>query len=131
MREKLYRFMQGRYGVDALSKFMMVVAIVFMVINMVTKWNGANALVTIILVLVYFRMLSRNIPKRYAENQKYLQVSSGVRAWWYRVKRDLAQRKTHRIFYCPNCKQKVRVPKGKGRIEIRCPKCYTTFVKKS
>lgn len=131
MREKLYRFMQGRYGVDALSKFMMVVAIVFMVINMVTKWNGANALVTIMLVLVYFRMLSRNIPKRYAENQKYLQVSSGVRAWWYRVKRDLAQRKTHRIFYCPNCKQKVRVPKGKGRIEIRCPKCYTTFVKKS
>lgn len=131
MREKLYRFMQGRYGVDALSKFMMVVAIVFMVINMVTKWNGANALVTIILVLVYFRMLSRNIPKRYAENQKYLQVSSGVRAWWYRVKRDLAQRKTHRIFYCPNCKQKVRVPKGRGRIEIRCPKCYTTFVKKS
>ena len=131
MRERLYRFMQGRYGMDALSKGMMTIAIVLMVITLFAKWSWANLLLWVLIILVYVRMLSRNIPKRYAENQRYLQMTSGLRSWWYRFKRDLAQRKTHRIFRCPGCRQKVRVPKGRGRIQIRCPKCGTEFQKNS
>ena len=54
-----------------------------------------------------------------------------LRAWFSTQKNLLAQRKTHQIYKCPTCRQKIRVPKGKGKIEIRCPKCQTRFIKKS
>lgn len=131
MKEKLYRFMQGRYGVDALSKFMMAAAVVSMVLMWITRRQIFDWITILLIVLVYFRMLSRNIPARYAENQKFLKMTGGIRNWWYRLKRDFAQRKTHHIYHCPNCRQKVRVPKGRGRIAIRCPKCGTEFIKNS
>ena len=83
------------------------------------------------LIYAYFRMFSRNIYKRAAENQAFLKKTARIRSWFYKQKSMMAQRKTHRIFKCPTCKQKIRVPKGKGRIEIRCPKCSTTFIKNS
>ena len=65
------------------------------------------------------------------ENQKFLQHTSKIRGFFAKQKYMATQHKTHHIYKCPNCKQKIRVPKGKGKIEIRCPKCQTTFIKKS
>ena len=78
-----------------------------------------------------FRVFSRNISKRYAENQKYLAKTYKLRTYIQQQKNSLAQRKVYHIYKCPGCKQKIRIPKGKGKIEIRCPKCGTTFIKKS
>ena len=85
----------------------------------------------IAVIYAYFRIFSKNIYKRAAENQAFMKKTAGIRSWFYKQKSMMAQRKTHRIFKCPTCKQKIRVPKGKGRIEIRCPKCSTKFIKKS
>jgi len=79
----------------------------------------------------YYRMFSRQTYKRALENQKFLQHTSKIRGFFAKQKYMATQRKTHHIYKCPNCKQKIRVPKGKGKIEIRCPKCQTTFIKKS
>ncbi len=114
MREKFQRFMYGRYGVDALGKFMIGAALVLCVLNMFLRSTLISTLTWALLIYSYYRMFSRNIQKRYNENVKFL---------------NLKKRKTHHIYKCPTCKQKIRIPRGKGRICITCPKCKTEFTK--
>lgn len=131
MREKFARFMAGRYGMDALGRFTMALTLLFIVLNYFTRNRLVPLLAWAGIILTYYRMFSRNVYKRSAENQRYLSRTTKLRRWFYTRKNTFAQRKTHRIYKCPSCRQKIRVPKGKGRIEIRCPKCSATFIKKS
>lgn len=130
MREKLYRFMMGRYGNDQLNRFLMILAMVFFVLSLF-RIPFVYLIGLICLIYAYFRMLSRNTYKRSMENNRYLQKSYKIRQWFATLKRDMQTRKTHHIYRCPSCRQKIRIPRGKGRIEIRCPKCSQTFIKKS
>ena len=130
MKEKFYRFMQGRYGGDQLSRFLMILTVACMVLSLF----GADFFYIIVFALLiysYFRIFSRNRYKRQAENAVYLKYEYKVRQFFATWKRDMAQRKTHHIYRCPSCRQKIRVPRGKGKIEIRCPKCSNTFIKRS
>ncbi len=130
MREKFSRFMQGRYGNDRFNRFLTIVALVCMVLSMF----GPDAFYMIavgLLVYVYYRMFSRKIYQRAAEEQWFLKKEQKVRSWLNSQKKILAQSKTHHIYKCPGCKQKIRVPRGRGKIEIRCQKCGTKFIKKS
>ena len=123
--------MYGRYGIDSLGKCLFIFAIIFMLIANRTE-NGFWAILSwALLFYSYFRMFSRNIYKRSAENQLYLKKTYKIRCWILRQKNMMSQRKTHHIYKCPTCKQKIRIPRGKGRIEISCPKCRTKFIKKS
>ena len=134
MKEKLQRFMYGRYGLDSFGKFTIIVSLVLMLLaNFVPARLGSvlSLLCRALLIYTYFRMFSRQTYKRACENQTYLAKTTKVRHFFASQKSMMAQRKTHHIYKCPTCKQKIRVPKGKGRIEIRCPKCNTTFIKKS
>ncbi|MCF2668456.1 zinc-ribbon domain-containing protein [Faecalicatena contorta] len=131
MKEKLIRFMYGRNGVDSLGKFVLAISIIVMLLAGWTDSLILSYLSWIGIIYLYFRMFSRNIYKRSSENQWYLNKSYKIRTFFYRQKNLLLQRKTHHIYKCPTCRQKIRVPRGKGRIEIRCPKCNTRFIKKS
>lgn len=124
MKEKFARFMAGRYGVDALTKFMLYVAVALMVISMFFRNGILNSLALLLLILGYFRMFSKDIKRRYDENVKYWNLRN-------RFVNFFKVRKTHHIYRCPSCKQKIRIPKGKGKIEITCPKCKTRFIKRS
>ncbi len=130
MKEKLYRFMQGRYGSDQLNRFLMILVIICFVLS-IFGLRPFYLLGIMLLVYAYFRMLSRNLYKRSAENSAYLRYEYRAKQKFAKLKRDLKQRKTHHIYKCPSCKQKIRIPRGKGKIEIRCPKCGQTFIKKS
>ena len=136
MRDKLNKFMQGRYGADQFARFTSIAACVLIVLSMFCSRNGSlggflDLLGVVLLVYTYFRVLSRDHQKRYAENQKFLSVTAGVRSRFQKEKNMMAQRKTHHIYSCPGCGQKIRIPRGKGKIEIDCPKCHTKFVKRS
>ncbi len=124
MKDKLVKFMTGRYGVDALSKFLLYIAIGLMVIGIIFRNSIFNSLAMVLLLIGYFRMFSKNIQSRYNENIKYWNIRN-------RFLNIFKGRKTHHIYKCPSCKQKIRIPKGKGKIEITCPKCRTQFVKRS
>ncbi len=130
MREKIYRFMAGRYGSDKFNQFIMIVALVLCILSLFGI-PGVYLLGILCLIYAYFRMFSRNTYKRSMENTWYLQKTYKIRQWFATQKRDMQTRKTHHLYKCPSCRQKIRVPKGKGRIEIRCPKCSQTFIKKS
>ena len=123
--------MYGRNGVDSLGKFVLVISIIVMLLAGWTDSLILSYLSWIGIIYLYFRMFSRNIYKRSSENQWYLNKSYKIRTFFYRQKNLLLQRKTHHIYKCPTCRQKIRVPRGKGQIEIRCPKCNTRFIKKS
>lgn len=131
MREKIQRFMIGRYGVDQFSKFLNILTLVLLIISMFFRKSPLYTLALLLLIYTYFRMFSKNHQKRYAENQAYLVWQSKVTGFFNRQKQLRAQKKIYHIYKCPDCRQKIRVPKGKGKICVTCPKCHKEFIKHS
>ena len=123
MAYSLRRFMEGRYGNDKLNNAILGSALVMVILALFIR----NPLINLILhgvsyVLMFwsiFRTLSRNTYKRYQENRYFLKTLDRIRD------------REHRYFECPKCRQTVRVPRGKGKIAITCPRCREKFVKKS
>ena len=135
MRERIMRFMQGRYGVDTFCRFLLVAGLIVVFLS---AFLGSSVvgmifylLGWVMIIYCYFRMFSRNVSKRYAENQAFLAKTYKIRSFFQKQKNIWNQRRVYHIYTCPNCRQKIRIPRGKGKIEIRCPKCGTTFIKKS
>lgn len=135
MKEKIGRFMAGRYGNDKLNQFMMAVFLGCAVLNLFVRnayvSTVLNSWECLLILLVYIRMFSRNISKCYAENQKYLALENRLRRFFGQKRYLMQQRKEYHIYKCPGCKQKIRIPRGKGKISIRCPKCGEEFIKNS
>lgn len=117
------RFMAGRYGTDKLNMVILGAGFIACVISMLVKFAPVNlALVLISYGLMgwaIFRTLSRNTYKRYQENRKYLLFLQKLKD------------REHRYYDCPRCRQQVRVPRGKGKIAITCPKCREKFIRKT
>ena len=123
--------MSGRYGTDELSKFMLAVCLVLLVINIFTGVQGVYLIALVLLGVCYFRMFSRNYVKRSEENRKYLDTVWKIKNWFLKKKNRIIQSKDFHIYKCPSCGQKIRIPRGKGKICITCPKCRNQFEKKS
>lgn len=133
-RDKFSGFMYGRYGVDQLSRFMLICTFVLCILSLFVRGRAASlisALILLLIIIVYFRMFSRNIYKRALENEKYLKWTNVFRNKINREKEIANQRKYYKFFKCPGCGQKIRVPKGHGKIQVRCPKCNEKFLRKS
>ena len=125
------RFMYGRNGGDQLGLFIIWAAIALNIINIFVQSDAAYAAVsavsTVLMVWALFRMFSKNLQKRRAENAKFLQ-----KVWWpIKGKLHRMKDKDHKYFTCPTCRTVCRVPKGKGKIVITCPKCRTRIQGKS
>jgi flagellar biosynthesis component FlhA len=131
MREKFRQFMAGRYGTDALNQFLNIAAIVLLLLALITRVGLFSTLALIALVLCYYRTFSRNIAKRTEENYKFYTAKERAAARFATYKDMWANRKQYRYYRCPKCHQKLRVPRGRGRIQISCPRCGDQFVKKS
>ena len=131
MKEKFYRFMQGRNGVDELARMHSWLVLILLLVGMFTRIGLFSLLALGLLIYMYFRVFSKNISKRYTENQKYLYYRSKWQNRRERMKKEHAQKGAYKFFSCPGCKQRVRVPKGRGKICITCPKCKMEFVKRT
>lgn len=127
----LQRLMQGRYGVDPLSFALLILSILFLALAGILDVPYISIGALILLILCYLRMFSKNFARRRAENEVFMRFWRPVGAWFRRQKNRFRDRKTHRYFTCPHCKQSLRVPKGKGKISITCPKCRQEFVRKT
>ena len=124
MRDKLMKFLEGRYGVDVLGRDLLFLSIGIMVLNLFIRSQFLGLVPSIISFYVVFRTLSKNYSKRYNENRIYALFKQ-------RIKTNTLDRKKFRYFTCKKCKQKVRVPKGRGKITITCPRCNHKFDKKT
>ena len=126
-RERIARFMAGRYGMDRLYHFLIVVCFVLIVVN----WFVGSAILSLLefAVLVYatFRFLSRNIYKRQQENLAFLKIWKKPDDFFKLIKCKFRDRKTHVYKKCPACKNNLRLPKKKGKHTVACPCCQNRF----
>jgi len=131
IRNFLRNFMIGRYGPDHLNIAMIIVSLILSLIHGIFYIVPIVYVSYAILALALFRMLSRNVTRRRAENDKF------IRYWWpikTKVSRTILRiknQKTHKFIRCPSCRNTLRVPRGKGKLQITCPKCGERFIKKT
>ncbi len=145
-KQLIQQVMTGRYGTDQFGKFLIILSVILMLMAFISRNMHATIVIELImmmaLIICMFRMLSRNFPKRAHENQVYLEFRRRYLAWLDRavenwklwaenVSSGFRKDRTHKIYKCPGCSQKIRVPRGKGRIAIRCPKCGREFIKRT
>lgn len=121
----------GRYGTDQLNIALLILC---MVITLTSRIAGVSWLFFVSyvpLLFAAFRMFSRNVTKRRAENMKFMKFWRPVRDWFVQRFVMLRQSRQYRFFRCPSCRATVRVPRKKGKIRISCPNCGHEFVKKT
>lgn len=124
--QKLQRFLYGRYGTDQFNLVLLVTGIVLSLCGTLF-FRPLYWLADLLLLYVLFRTFSKNIPARQRENQAFLKVWTPVKGWFGFQKRRVSERKTYKYFKCPGCKQRLRAPKGRGKIEVTCQKCHNVF----
>lgn len=132
----LRRMMYGRYGNDSLGNFCFVVYLLLFVLQLMfrrTPVGMVMILLSYFIILIYFfRFFSRNIYRRQMENQKFLRIWNSVKQYFRFYKMRWQERKgTKVLFRCSKCHQIIRVPRGRGKIAITCPKCRFEFIKKT
>ena len=132
MRDKLLKFMQGRYGVDALYRFLLLCVVLCTRLSTLLREHASlsslfSGVSFLLIIWTIYRMFSRNIEKRYLENLRYLEWQGSIHRKVRLHKEKFQQRKDYKFFVCPTCKTNLRVPKGKGKVNITCSKCGNRF----
>lgn len=131
---RLKDFFNGIYGFDGLSCGLLFLSIIINLITAMIPSDTAkhlNIISYIPIIICLFRVFSHNHYKRRAENQKFMKLLQPVFEYFENHSEKKEQAKLFKFFKCPVCTQKIRVPKGKGKIEITCPKCGNKFIKKT
>lgn len=139
---RINQFMAGRRGADQLTVGLLVLYFIVVLISNLTRLPLFWFLGLAILIFAFYRMFSRNLWRRQQENDWFLKYWNRVSGWfrrssgqfknWQQHETDRSRDKQfHRYYKCPNCKNTLRVPKGRGKIKITCPVCGTEFVKKT
>jgi hypothetical protein len=127
MRNWLANFMYGRYGLDNLSKFLMIMWFSLAAVNIFFRSPYIYAVSLIPAFFFFFRVLSRNYARRSAENAKYLSIVNKTGAWFRFRLQKLREIGTHRYRKCPGCRAMLRLPRRTGKHTAVCPRCSRRF----
>ena len=133
--------MYGRYGSDKLNTTLIIAAFVVSFASIFVPYTVPTVrwiltmVSTLLIVLAVLRMFSKNFAARGRELAAYMKLTRGLRAWWAKVRGKSVyvaqERKNYKHLTCPQCMQKLRVPRGKGKIKVTCTKCGHKFIAKS
>ncbi|MBQ9984561.1 MAG: hypothetical protein IJP29_08220 [Lachnospiraceae bacterium] len=136
-REDMKEVMARRCGLDELNNFIMLIGFVYVVFALFTGNKLCIICGAVCIILGYMRVFSKNLEKRRKENAVYMRYMGGVVRvvkyckvcikMWIKTLKD----KEYYYFVCSACHQIIRVPKGKNKVSIRCPKCEKTFIKRT
>ena len=130
IKDRLMRFMVGRYGVDQLYYVLLVTCLTLMVVNAFLRSPAVDILMWAVLIWMIFRTYSRNVYKRSAENVRFLRIRDGIRSKGSLTMRRIRERKTHIYRNCPQCKATLRLPRERGGHTVDCPRCHHEFIVK-
>ncbi len=124
-RYKIAQFMIGRNGFDNFSRGLLMMSLGLIIADIVVPGRLLRDIGMVAIVYAYFRAFSKNIVRRQAENNWFVnEIALPFRAY---MNRD---RKNYAYFKCPTCKQVLRAPKGRGKIRVTCSRCSSKFEKK-
>lgn len=125
------QWMYGRYGTDELSRALSIAGLVLLVLSFIPYLFFLYAPALVLVIWSTVRSFSKKIEKREAEREAYLRFVGKIKSFFRVKKKAWQERKTHRHFRCKQCKTMLRVPKDRGTIKIRCPKCGMEIIKKT
>lgn len=117
------RMFIGRNGPDQLSLAVVLLSAIISFAQYFIVWPYVWIVSAVLFIYAAWRMFSRNIEKRRQENFAFMNVVNKIKTWYYKTKAKSGQRKLYKVFKCPQCGQKLRVPRGKGKVSIKCSKC--------
>ena len=130
IRNAIQRFMYGRYGNDQLNLFLMGLYLLLYLVFIFTRLELLYMVSFGLLFVVLFRLLSRNMERRRVENARFMRAAGPVISW-LRLRRNMHRDKEHVYFKCPSCGQRLRVPRGRGKITVTFRSCGASFQEKS
>lgn len=125
--DRYIKFMKERYGIDELYKFLLLICFVLIVINTFISNNIIRLFEVLLIVIIFYRYMSKNIKLRKKENDKYLEIKDKIIKLFDYNKKKYIDRNTHMYKKCPKCKQKIRLPLKKGKHTVKCPNCGNRF----
>lgn len=123
--------MLGRYGVDQLSMFLIVISIISLILSKIFNIGILNIISLILLVYAYYRAFSKKVYKRSFENTKFLKATNPIRSKIKLFGKKIKGLKEYKYFKCSQCNQELRVPRGKGKVSLTCPKCGNKMVRRT
>ncbi len=124
-------FMYGRYGFDQFTRALIICALVLSILMNLTRISWLILIAYLPFIYALFRVFSKDIQRRTQENMAYMRITGKLRNQFVHLKLYLVGTKTHKYYKCAHCKQMIRVPRGKGRISISCPKCRKEFIRRT
>lgn len=130
IRNAIQRLMYGRYGNDQLNLFLMGLYLLLYLVFLFTRLELLYMVSFVLLAVTLFRLLSRNIERRRMENARFMRAAGPLLSW-LRTRRTMRRDKEHVYFKCPSCGQRLRVPRGRGKITVTCRSCGASFQEKS
>lgn len=129
--DRLRRLLYGRYGPDQLMWALLALVGILVFLRWLTGWRALWVLSVLVLAICYLRIFSHDIARRRAENEWFLRLWNPMARRISLAQEAAREVKTHRHFNCPDCGQPLRVPRGRGRIEITCPRCGRSFKRRT
>lgn len=131
---KFQRFMYGRYGIDQLYRGLLYIYLGLIIIAVILGktinmkiYTGISIAGFALIIFAFYRVFSKNIAKRRAENAKWLVFENGIKKNFRLIRDRFKFRKTHIFRKCPNCKTVLRLKKVKGKHNVKCPNCKHDF----
>lgn len=128
--DKIQKFMEDRYGMDQFNLFLAVITFILVDSAIIFGIPFLQIPGYLALIILTYRTFSKQKQKRIIENRRYMELTDPFRKRYILVKKNLTD-KQHKYYICPQCRQLVRVPRGKGMVEVTCPKCKAKFSRKS
>lgn len=128
---KVQNWFNGRHGTDELSTCIVFICLILVIIDLFVQVGWLSLIALVLLIYATWRMCSKNLEARYNENHSFLKALGPLRPWVQNPKAAYAETKAYKHVKCPACGQRVRVPRGKGKIRVTCPKCNNKFEIKS
>ena len=130
-QRRAVEWMRGRRGPDDIVYACIFLAVVLVIINLFAHASWLSWLAIALIVYGCFRIQSKNLGARAKENEAFLKAIGPLRPWLQNPKAAAAEAKQFKHVKCSHCGQKVRVPRGKGKLRVTCPKCREKFEVKS
>jgi uncharacterized Zn-finger protein len=127
LKDRIMRFMMGRYGTDQLNKALLVFYFILLIINIFARSIIIYILIWTIVFLFFFRSFSKNFHARQKENQVFLNYWGPINSKSKLILRIFREIRTHRFRRCPQCKTVLRLSRKKGKHTVKCPRCQNKF----
>lgn len=124
---RMRAWLDGRNGADELATFMIICALVVVIANIFLNTVFLSVLALALMLYAWWRMSSKNVEARMRENRAFAELMGPVRPWLKNPGRSISEARSYKHLRCPSCSQRMRVPRHKGRLRVRCPKCKATF----